>query len=61
MKRYEKASDKFKVICKKCGSEKVYLMTHECGECGPHVSYHCEDCDNEYDYHNFNIIEVDEE
>ena len=53
MKAYITLEDKFKIICRVCGSEEVYLGVDECEECGNTVSADCNKCHAKFRYHDF--------
>lgn len=58
MKRPEELKDYFKVECRKCGSENVWLHVQECARCNDSfIEARCEDCGNNYEYHKAGWIE----
>lgn len=57
MKRNVTLKDKFKITCRKCGYEKVWLTPDSCEECGENIDAECCVCDNKFIYHDFELIE----
>ena len=58
MERFEKYTDKFKIVCRKCDSEDVCLGVDECGECGNTTYIECNKCGEAYHYHDFKEIKI---
>jgi len=57
MKRRLELTDLFKIVCKKCNSDNVYLYVEECVECGSFINAECNNCKSKYHYHDFKLIE----
>ena len=53
MKAYVTFEDRFKVVCKKCGSEKVDISVDECKEkYNYQLSAYCNNCKTKFNYIN---------
>jgi hypothetical protein len=59
MKRFVRYTDRFEIICKKCGSKNVDMQSEDCHECGITHTFECNDCKQSYDYHRFEMMEDD--
>ena len=53
MGRYEKLEDYFVIKCRNCESTNVDITSEECAICGTCISMYCNNCNSNYDPHNF--------
>ena len=59
-RRYQRLNDLFTVTCRACESTDVDVCCDSCNCCGNTITATCNNCDNSYDYHDFNFGEFDD-
>ena len=54
--RFQKREELFEIRCRKCGSSDVDVYGWECPDCGVVLEFHCNDCDNYFNPHEFKRV-----